>query len=263
MELGTPAEETNPQPSADGREAGRSIALDPTDGEAAGIVGRLMLEPPRTVPLEVEQHLAQIADLTSRRRALLVAFFAVGFLGFIPMLAWMGITDVGAVVAFSMAVLLNGAFALMIARRAKNASITELYVGVVFNAVVTAVLARMFTPFLVAPGIGAVSVMMFVADPRLRAKIVVPLTLAAVLGPWVLELAGALPTTISALDGDLLLHAPAVNVALPATPLALALFVATLIALSGVLAQQLGASAQASLRAVEMQAWHLRQLVKT
>ncbi len=119
----------------------------------------------------------------------------------------------------------------------------------------------MFSPFLVAPGIGAVSVMMFLSDPRVHAKLIIPLTIAAVLGPWVLEVAGVLSPTIGEKSGDLMLHSTAVHVALPATSIGLALYASTLIALAGLVAKQLGETVRASLQSVELQAWHFRQLV--
>jgi eukaryotic-like serine/threonine-protein kinase len=220
-----------------------------------------VLEPPRVEPAEVAGRLAQIADATTRRRSALVAAFAVVFVGCVPLLMWMGIRDVRAVIGFGIVVAFNGLFALVIARRKKPATVVELHLGAVFNALVTAAIARMFSPFLVAPGIGAVSVLMFLSDPRVHAKIIIPLTISAVLGPWVLELAGVLAPTIGAESGNLVLHSSSVNVALPASAVALALYAATMIALSGLVAKQLGETVRASLRSVELQAWHLRQLV--
>ena len=127
-----------------------------------------MLEPPRSVPAEVEQRLARIADATTRRRANMVAFFALGLAMFLPFMAWMGITNVALVGALGAAVAVNGLFALAIARRKQQASLTMLQLSVVFDAIVVGLLARIFTPFLIAPGIAAVSVTMFLADPRIN-----------------------------------------------------------------------------------------------
>jgi hypothetical protein len=131
----------------------------------------------------------------------------------------------------------------------------------VFNTIVTAFIARMFSPFLVAPGIAAVSVMMFLSDPRIRASFVIPMTTGAVLVPWLLESAGVLSPTTAELSGNLLLHSPTVAATMPATVVALAAFVTLLVVLSGLVSKQLGETVNASLRSVELQAWHLRKLV--
>jgi hypothetical protein len=119
----------------------------------------------------------------------------------------------------------------------------------------------MFTPFLIAPGIAAAAVTMFLADPRIKPIAAVSISLTAVLGPWILEVAGVLPQTMSSRAGDLVLHSPALTVAMPATGVVLATYATLLIALTGVVAKQLGQSMRKSLLTVELQAWHLRKLV--
>jgi serine/threonine-protein kinase len=244
------------------RELGRSIALDPSGAAATDMVGRLMLEPPRKSPVEVDARMASIAEETSRRRSMLVALFALGFLAFLPLLMWMGVRDAWVVIAFTTLVAANGLHALRLAVKKSPATVAQLYVGVLLNSLVIGTVSHMFTPFLVAPGIAAVSVMMYLSDPRLHAKLVIPLVVVAVLGPWLVEITGLVSPTVAAVGGNLMLHSPAVTVTMPATSLALALFVGSMIALAGVVAKRLGDTVQTSLRTVELQAWHLRQLVR-
>jgi hypothetical protein len=58
----------------------------------------------------------------------------------------------------------------------------------------------------------------------------------------------------------LILHSPAINVSMPATAIALALYVTLMIGLAGLVSKQLGNTVHASLRSIELQAWHLRKL---
>jgi len=72
------------------RAAGRALALDPTSDDAAGLVAKLMIEPPKVMPLEVAQDLAAIdvRTLAAQRRMSLIsggtmliifpAFYAAG-----------------------------------------------------------------------------------------------------------------------------------------------------------------------------------------
>jgi serine/threonine-protein kinase len=226
------------------------------------MISRLMLEPPRKAPVEVDQRMASIADETTRRRSMLVAMFALGFLAFLPLLVWMGLRDTRVIIAFAALVAANGLYAFRVARKESPASVLQLYVSVLLNSLVIGTVSHMFTPFLVAPGIAAVSVMMFLSDPRMQAKLIIPLVIAAVLGPWLIEVTGLVSPTVEAYGGNLLLRSPAVTVTMPATSIALALFVTSMIGLAGLVAKRLGDTVNSSLRSVELQAWHLRQLVR-
>ena len=244
------------------REAGRAIALDPTCGTAADLVGRLMLEPPHEVPGEVDERLAQIEEDTARAKGRVVALAFLAFLGFIPVLAWIGITDIHAVIVLTVAILLDAMFALVMSRRTRRASTADLYVTAVVNGVVIAIIARLFSPFLIAPGMAAISALIFLADPRLRAKFIIPISIGAVLVPWLLEVSNVWSRTVTEISGDLVLHSPVIHARLPHTEIALALYAITLIIHSGLVAKGLGESQRASLLSVELQAWHLRQLVE-
>src|SRR5260221_14555185 len=123
-----------------------------------------MLVPPKQTPAEVEHRLAAIEDDIARRRGKLVGVISVGFIAFLPVLAWIGITDLPLVLTFTGAIAFNGAFAVALARRARAASVLELHVASFINAIVTVFLARVFTPFLLAPGIAAGSIMMYLSD---------------------------------------------------------------------------------------------------
>jgi serine/threonine-protein kinase len=243
------------------KELGQAIALDPKSSTAIEMASNLLLKPPHKTPAEVEQRLAAIADETSRRRSTFVATIAFGFILFLPLFMWMGIKDARWMIAFAVAVLVNGAYALTIARRKRAASPAALYVAAVLNAIVLGVVARIFSPFLVAPGIAAVGVTMFVSDPRLRASIVAPLFVVGVLLPWFLELAHVIPATMQTAGGRLVLTSTGIHASLLPTSLALALYATLMISLAAYVANWMGEAVRASLRSVELQAWHLRQLV--
>jgi serine/threonine-protein kinase len=243
------------------KEAGRSIALDPTGSDAIKLVTALMLEPPKIVPAEVEKRLFETADVTGRRRARFVAAFGVGMIAFVPLFLWMGVTNAKLMFALGLAVTANAVYALVIASRKRPASTFELHLGVVLDAIMIAFVARAFSPFLIAPGMAATSVMMLLADPRMKATFVVPTMATAVLTPWVLELTGILSPTITSRSGELALFSPMITVSLPTAAIALALFAVTLITLAGLVARRLTDTVSSSLRSVELQAWHLRNLV--
>ena len=243
------------------REAGRAIALDPTSGDAADLVGRLMLEPPRAIPREVEERLAAIDDRTAREKVRLISFLLGSYLLFVPIIWWMGLRSVPLLVVFLVATGVNAANTIRYASRPRL-TLWAIYVAAILNAVPIAVVAHLFSPFLVAPGIAAASVMSFAVDHRVNWRVITAISSGAVVLPWLAELVGLLPRTMSEVGGALVLDSPLVSVHFPQTEVALALYVVTMVALAALISSRLGAAHHAALCSTELQAWHLRHLVR-
>jgi hypothetical protein len=71
-------------------EAGRALALDPGAAEAAALVGRLMLEPPRVTPPEVQDELRALDAAVRREARRAIGTFGAYLLA-LPLLLWNGI----------------------------------------------------------------------------------------------------------------------------------------------------------------------------
>jgi hypothetical protein len=84
---------------------------------------------------------------------------------------------------------------------------------------------------------------------------------ASVLTPWALEFAGVLPRTLAVDRGNLILTAPALDLRLPHAELALAAYVVGLIGITSVIARRLAVVQREARRTLQLQAWHLRQLM--
>ena len=243
------------------REAGRALALDPTSG-AADIIGSLMLEPPRTQPREVAERIAQIEGATARDKTHTVSIIVMTYAAFVPLLLWIGVRDMAWIWLFLVCTAIDGGYAWAVTRTRRSSPTTSIYIGIAINAVVTGMLARMFSPLLVAPGIAAVSMMMFAVDMRLRVSALAAMAIASVFVPWLLELAGVFSRTISAANGTLVIQAPAIDVHLPAAEVTLAVYALALIVLAGIASRRVGQATRAALATTELQAWHLRQLTR-
>src|SRR5262249_33611770 len=91
------------------REAGRALALDPTLEGAGQVLRRLMLEPPRSLPREVERELEADAVATDRRQARTGMWIAALYIGFVPFLfvagSWLYASAFVAYLAFNTIVL--------------------------------------------------------------------------------------------------------------------------------------------------------------
>jgi hypothetical protein len=133
------------------------------------------------------------------------------------------------------------------------------------NVLIIALFARMFSPFLVAPGVGAVSLMAFAFHPAAATgrslALITVLVVVAVLAPWLAELAGWISSTTSIDHGTILMHSTMDGIAnMPVEPV-LCAFVVVLLVIAVGLA---GSVARAERRArchVLVQAWQLRQLL--
>jgi len=245
------------------REAGRAIALDPRSSDAAALVGRLMLEPPRETPPEVTQHVNALGEVTIRQKARVQAGVMVAFLLFAPVFYWLGVRSDALAALFAATVLFE--LFVMLAFAYKRRAVTNLdaYLLTCVNGISIAILARLFSPFLIAPPIAAVSVVLIVLDPRLRWGKILLITSIAALSPWVLELTGVLSRTMGATAaGDLVLHSPLVRCDLPRAEIVLALALLTMLTFAGLTARSIAVSHRKALASIELQAWHLRQLVK-
>ncbi|HEY5920896.1 MAG TPA: serine/threonine-protein kinase [Kofleriaceae bacterium] len=244
------------------REAGRAIALDPQNTAAAELVGRLMLEPPREVPADVEARVAEIEQDTARDKVRLMGWTMSAFLIMIPAVIVIGVRSYLSLVVFGALVVLNvGLNIFYVRRRVATSRRTILISAYVFAALVM-VMSRVYTPFLLAPTIAAIALIMFSVDPRVPWRLLTAVFTAAVLLPWLAEYLELIPRTTSALDGSLVMRADAVKMSFPVGAISLALFVISVLLVAGFIAHQIGLRQREAIRSVELQAWHLRQLVK-
>ena len=243
------------------REAGRALALDPTAGEAAELVTHLMLRPPRAVPVEVEAAVARLDTEMAREQGRLSALSLIGYLAFIPLLLWTGVRDATVVVAFAAVTIASGVQVLILTRR-HQISAAPIYVNACVNAVLIGLICRIVGPFIIAPTLVLTTLMAYAAHPRLGRIWVIALILAAgVVVPWGLELAGVVESTYRFVDGAIVLGSPVITFRSAPVQIAFALLLVALIAVVAVLSREMAKRRREASHSVELQAWHLRQLV--
>ena len=188
------------------REAGRALTLDPAVPGGTELVTRGLLEAPATRPPEVTAKMAADDRQARRTTARLVLLGHIGYLSFIPVIAQSASL---ATLAFVLAVILVSATTMQIAGRRGPAAIG--YTNFIMQGVVTVVIARLFSPILVAPGLATIIVIFALVDPafdRMRTAIAFSAyMLAAVLGPLILEQLGWISPTLDLSHGQLVLHA--------------------------------------------------------
>ncbi len=241
--------------------AGRALALDPSSADAADLVTRMILEPPRETPAKVQAELSALedADLRSQGRFAMAAYII--YLTFVPIMVWVGVRDVPTLTLGTLAIVANIAFAFVLMRK-RTVSTAFLYTMVGSNVVLLAIAARLFSPFLVAPGIAAATMFALVLHPRFgRPAVLVIALCGAILVPWLLERIGVLSPTIGAHDGALVMRTANGSFRLPHMEIALAFYVIALLICSAFLSRGMSLMHYQSRRAAYLQAWHMRQLV--
>ncbi len=244
------------------REASSAIALDPNLTAAAELLGRLMLEPPRTMPREVEESILADDVTTMRSNARVGVYAYVLFFAIMPFVWWIAPPNSPYVLALSLLIFLNMAVCWWGTRM--NAVGKEGIIAVT-NALLLALVARMYTPFLIAPGLAAMSAMAIMFTPT-RSRLtslagMVALPWLAVIGPWLLERLDVLSVTTTVDDRGLLLDALAIAGDETTTLAVAALYVLALIGAAAMMANRMRARERAAKRHLHLQAWQLLQLV--
>ena len=243
------------------REAAAALAFDPSLAGAAELVGRLMLDPPRTTPREVHEAIAadEVRMVKDNARAGLWALIAL--LAFWPLLWWIAPPGSDYVIAFAGVLVLSGVFYVF----AYHGASPRFGLVILGNVALIALLSRMFSPLFIAPGVAAVLAMAMIITPRLStigsAIAVGGLFITAAIGPMVLERVGVLSRTMFVDGAGIRLHAAGVGSAENPVILVGTLYAIGLIIGSCGIARAMRARARAAHHHLHLQAWQLRQLV--
>ena len=251
-----------PQRTVAMRESASALALDPQLAGAAELVGRLMLEPPRETPPEVAELMRDddATTLQGNARGGVISFLA--FLAFMPALFWIAPSGSPYAIALTVMVVVNLGLCIWGASVKTHGKEGLLAIG---NAVLLGIVSRMFTPFLIAPGLAAMSAMAILFTPttsRLTSPLgVTLLAWAAVLVPWLAERVGLLSVTTTVDSSGILMRAAGTAGAEGPTLGVAIFYVLASIAAAAGMATAMRERTRAARRHLYVQAWQLRQVV--
>jgi len=245
------------------REAGRALALDPKLAGAGELVSRLMLEPPRDRPPEMQRMIDADNLDTLQRMAKAAAASFLGFLAFLPLLATGGAVQIGYIAALCGAVALNLAFLLPVW---SYGNLTTRAIRLALsNALLIVLLARMTSPFFIAPVVAVLAATGLVFSPTYRgpkaAAMIGVVLILAVLIPWFAELGGLLSPTSHFIETGLVLEAPMFGKSPITRHAMLVIYVIAVVAAATGMAFQNRKAERIVRERLHMQAWQLRQLV--
>ncbi len=244
-------------------EVGRALALDSSNTHALMTLVRLLGEPPKQTPPEVQQELAAAdfkqAKLTGTIAALGYASLAL----YIPLLLWMGVHSWGsfAVLYGLMTIAVGVAY---ITTRKPRRSPSRAFLTLVVSTAMIGAISEVFGPFVLLPGFLIVNALAFsVHLDRRRRPLAVAISLLALIVPTALRVMGVIPSSYRfGPDGEGMTIVPRMA-DFPETATLTLLFTTTL-ATAIISAAYVGRIRDALTEAegrLLIQAWHLKQLV--
>jgi len=193
------------------RAAGRSIVLDPSS-EATAIVTRLMLEPPRQAPPDLVAELAaedlKHTILKTRQSRLM----SLIILPLIALAAWNGARSWPLLGSISALAVVLSVTAHSLSRNPSRAD-RELYAYAVGMAAMVAMIGRMCSPFVIAPGTTCLVIASIATYPTITRR-PWPVFVGVIAGwmiPVLLELSGLIRPTWSFAGGELAIHSYAID----------------------------------------------------
>jgi hypothetical protein len=241
------------------RAAARALALDPAGREPAELVGRLMLEPPAEVPAEIEDELDAMDFEAVYAARKLVSYAALAYVVFLPFIYWTGMRDVWLFLAIG-GLATTAAIVGLSTSRARL--IPAAYFATTAHCAIVAIVSWAYTPFLAAPGLAVITTMSIAPHPRIAyAPALVVVMAVAVLGPLALAVIGTVRDTTAFVGDSLILHTAAPTLDPTGMVVGLSLFVVVLLVLAALLSRSLTNERRAVQRTLQIQSWHLRQLV--
>jgi serine/threonine-protein kinase len=241
------------------RDAGRALALDPTLNAASALITRMIIEPPKNLPAEVEKQF-NAENVEVIRRTLdqgMVA--ACGYLVFVPIFAFIGGVSVSLLSVMAVCSLGSIGMLWWMRQPGRKFAIPPL---VVLQLILIMTVSRIYSPFLLGPGTAAVTAAALMTGPQYakrQASLIVVLTTASVLLPVFAELMGWLPTTLTVSTNSATIHATMNGQ--HATLVVLALYTLCLSTSSVIISRGLRNAERKARREMHVQAWQLRQLV--
>ena len=246
------------------RSAGRALALDPESRDAAALISRLMLEPPKQQPPQLRQDLAASENAMQQKQGQVAVRSLVAVLVFLGAAAITGVRSVPIILAIAGWTALVLVIAYVLSRRPARPN--EMWVIAIGNVVLCALLSRLFGPLVITPVVSCIMAVSLTSYPQLmaHARIVIPmLVLAWITGPShaILEAFGVLAPTWTVIDGAVISTSQAIELSSTATSALLIFGNCMAIIVVGGFANALARSRREAQRSVEIQAWHLRQLL--
>jgi hypothetical protein len=240
------------------------MALDPDARDAPALMARLLMEPPADAPEAVERELADIAHAERLLGVRMSLVSNVIWLGFVPLILWMGLRNGWLTVASAVPFVLVSAFALWHLRRKKvtpKSGLVQLVLTITLVASQFSMFGSLVLVPLVALAIGAFFALLGGPANRVQRVAIIVGASLTVLVPALLEWAGVLPDAYRIEASHIEIRAQ--QVWFSPVPTRVFMIVANVLAIAipMVLVLRARETMTVAQRRLLTHAWHLRQLV--
>lgn len=246
--------------SAAMREAGRALALDPTLHDAGELITRMMLEPPPTLPPEVVKAFNSESTDIVRRTSVAAALASCFYLVFVPLLA---LTGGGHAIELAAMAVLSATAALCLLWMRRPGRPFLIVPVVVTHVLLVGIVAHLYTPFLLGPGIAAATAMGLMTGPQYakrQATWVLAVCVLAVFAPFFAEQLGWIEPSMVIGRGSATLISSMFQSA-GWTNLVFALYTLAIVGGCVVMTRGLKVAERSARRRMHLQAWQLGQLL--
>ncbi|HEY4177285.1 MAG TPA: serine/threonine-protein kinase [Kofleriaceae bacterium] len=241
--------------------AGQALALDHTNVAAAQLVTALTLEPPKTMPAELEKGLADMEIELAKERSGQAQRSYLALFMLIPATLFLEIKNWGLVIGFYGLVMI----ALMITQVFKKTGRPSPAVVLGVNLAIVVMFSRIAGPFILTPLFVCGVLLASVSIPWIaeRMWVVVGWAALAVIAPLIVEQLTSLQTTVLGRDGGIQIHS---NVIAEGGPVAAGTLIVASVLLTVALSLYILTIIRRRREAQNqlfVTAWHLRQLLPT
>ena len=244
------------------RRAGRALALDPDSAEAAELVTKLMLEPPKTLPPELAASLMAADHGMNKQRAKIVMSTTVFLFAFWAVIPFMSVKNWSNLFAFYGLVSLGIVASLAVLRTGRTRQVPAM---VVMGLIILA-FTRVAGPFVLTPTVACAAMISMTSMPENRGRpiLILSVTLGALGLAFLLEYLGVIDQTYT-IDGGYLITLSDIfamrDAVLDKAVLIISNF--SFVAVTGLLMYFLNEQRVRAQHQLHIQAWHLQQLIPT
>ncbi len=243
------------------RDAARALALDPDNVDAQSVLGRLLLEPPKVVPAAVDEETTASLEQASLAQLRGAAVGYASYLALVPFFVWAGVRNwllVGFIIVTALALAAHS----WVAGRAPRLRRIDLQLAIAGNALMLALMSRMFGPFMLIPGLATAATLAFIGyAPLVSPTYSIVLGCLAVFGPAFLEWTGVIAPTYFFGNGDMHVISPMIELHPWPTRMLLVVGAASVVAAPAALAAAVRRVHVETHRRLHLFAWHLRQVL--
>jgi serine/threonine protein kinase len=244
------------------RDAGRALALDPTNSDAPALLARLLFEPPREIPEEAR------ATMRAEREKAGQAVLRVGtqvyllFMLLVPMFWWLGHGVTWPFLVLLSLMLVGIAVTYLGSRRPRLIESPMYIVMVALHAAMLAMVGVVFGPLFILPPVLVGSLAALLMAPTSRRPWLVAAFMALALAvPFMLEFLRITPATFELSDGSITFHPWAIDLDVRSMVLGWIVTMAVQLFATTAIADHFRIASTRAQEDQHVRAWHLRQLL--